>query len=389
MNKGFILVVAVLGISALTLSGCKIESDWERSISAQQADEARVEWLKSMKAMDNGNVIAAIETIVIGPNRKVNILLSELDSSGNNIWLKEFDLGDNESIADLLVSNSGAYVLINMPNGSTKILALTAQGEKRWVYAYQDGYARSMKLISDKLYITGKRTQVVSDQGELLVDVHQSDQTWAVETGLLGQFYVAGAKGLSGYDSQGNQLWFVANDEKDLSQQVDLTWQAGALYLAVSSPQSGAAWLKQVNTHLGKVEWSQKVESPAGGLNSLEGPVLMEAAETEHLLLVQSYQHGRQVTMLDNRGHVQWQASQDSGIVRDTAMNRKGDILISGNGITEQYDQQGSRIAWSSVSGQAQSTTGEVEAVGDSIYVGASVYRNGSIQAVVSHYTDK
>lgn len=387
MKTGF--TIMAMGIAALTLSACKIDADWERSVSAHKDNEQRVEWLKEMQALPNGNVLVGVETILVGANRSVDVLLSELDKQGNTLWQKVFDLGENENIAQLLVSGDNYYVLINNPDGKTRLLAINAQGEQRWVYSYQDGTARSMQLIADKVYITGKRTQVLDTGGNMLVDVHQSEQTWAIEVGLMGEFYVAGAKGMTAYDSQGNQLWFLENTEPGLSQQVDLIWQAGALYLAVSEMQGSQAWLKKVNTFLGTAEWQRMILSPSKGSNALEGPVLMEAPETGNVVLVQSYERGRQLTMLDNRGRTQWQAQQDSGIARDVAINADDELVVTGNGATEQFSMQGERLAWASLSGSVQSTTGEVEVSGKSIYVGASIYRDGKIQAVVAHYTDQ
>jgi hypothetical protein len=387
MKTGF--TIMAMGIAALTLSACKIDSDWERNVSAQQNNEQRVEWLKDMQALSNGNVLVGVETIAVGANRSVDTLLSELDKQGNTVWQQLFDLGENENIAQLLVSGENYYALVNTPDGKTNLLAVNAQGQQRWLYSYQDGMARSMQLIADKIYITGKRTQVLDTSGKMLVDIHQSEQTWAVEVGLMGDFYVAGAKGVTAYDTQGNQLWFLANTESGLSQQVDLVWQAGALYLAVSEMQGSKAWLKKVNTFLGTAEWQRMITSPSSGSNLLEGPVLMEAPETGNVVLVQSYERGRQLTMLDNRGRTQWQAQQDSGVARDVAINEDDELIVTGNGATEQFSMQGERLAWASLSGSVQSTTGEVEVFGKSIYVGASIYRDGKIQAVVAHYTDQ
>jgi hypothetical protein len=387
MKTGF--TIMAMGIAALTLSACKIDSDWERNVSAQQNNEQRVEWLKDMQALSNGNVLVGVETIAVGANRSVDTLLSELDKQGNTVWQQVFDLGENENIAQLLVSGENYYALVNTPDGKTNLLAVNAQGQQRWLYSYQDGMARSMQLIADKIYITGKRTQVLDTSGKMLVDIHQSEQTWAVEVGLMGDFYVAGAKGVTAYDTQGNQLWFLANTESGLSQQVDLVWQAGALYLAVSEMQGSKAWLKKVNTFLGTAEWQRMITSPSSGSNLLEGPVLMEAPETGNVVLVQSYERGRQLTMLDNRGRTQWQAQQDSGVARDVAINEDDELIVTGNGATEQFSMQGERLAWASLSGSVQSTTGEVEVFGKSIYVGASIYRDGKIQAVVAHYTDQ
>jgi hypothetical protein len=387
MKTGF--TIMAMGIAALTLSACKIDSDWERNVSAQQNNEQRVEWLKDMQALSNGNVLVGVETIAVGANRSVDTLLSELDKQGNTVWQQLFDLGENENIAQLLVSGENYYALVNTPDGKTNLLAVNAQGQQRWLYSYQDGMARSMQLIADKIYITGKRTQVLDTSGKMLVDIHQSEQTWAVEVGLMGDFYVAGAKGVTAYDTQGNQLWFLANTESGLSQQVDLVWQAGALYLAVSEMQGSKAWLKKVNTFLGTAEWQRMITSPSSGSNLLEGPVLMEAPETGNVVLVQSYERGRQLTMLDNRGRTQWQAQQDSGVARDVAINDDDELIVTGNGATEQFSMQGERLAWASLSGSVQSTTGEVEVFGKSIYVGASIYRDGKIQAVVAHYTDQ
>jgi|GEM_PF-6310397 len=387
MKTGF--TIMAMGIAALTLSACKIDSDWERNVSAQQNNEQRVEWLKDMQALSNGNVLVGVETIAVGANRSVDTLLSELDKQGNTVWQQVFDLGENENIAQLLVSGDNYYVLVNTPDGKTNLLAVNAQGQQRWLYSYQDGMARSMQLIADKIYITGKRTQVLDTSGKMLVDIHQGEQTWAVEVGLMGDFYVAGAKGVTAYDTQGNQLWFLANTESGLSQQVDLVWQAGALYLAVSEMQGSKAWLKKVNTFLGTAEWQRIIASPSSGSNLLEGPVLMEAPETGNVVLVQSYERGRQLTMLDNRGRTQWQAQQDSGVARDVAINDDDELIVTGNGATEQFSMQGERLAWASLSGSVQSTTGEVEVFGKSIYVGASIYRDGKIQAVVAHYTDQ
>lgn len=389
MNIKLILSAVMVCLASLVLSACKIDADWERSVSAKENDEQRVEWLKDMQALANGNVLVAVETIVVGANRSVDVLLLELDTQGDTVWSNVFDLGENENIAQLLIAGEKAYLLVNTPNGKTRLLAINKQGQQRWVYSYQDGSARSMQIIADKIYVTGKRTQVLNTQGVLLVDIHQSEQTWSIEVGLLGDFYVAGAKGINAYDVDGNQLWYLANAEKGLNQQLDLSWQAGALYLAISEMQGGKAWLKKINIFQGIVEWQRVIGLPSTSNNLLTGPVLLKAPETAHIVLVQSYGKGRQLTQFDSRGRIQWQAEQDSSFVRDVAINDNGELLVTGNATTEQFDLQGDRLVWAKLSGATQSTTGEVEVSGDSIYVGTSVYRGGKIQAVVAHYTDQ
>lgn len=388
-----IIGISLVALSASTLSACKISADWERTVSAQLSNENRVEWLQDMKTTSRGTAVVAVQTIATGANRTVDILLSELDASGHALWQEVFDLGENERVSQLLTRDQNYYVLSNTPNGESQLLAVNTQGQQQWLYRYQDGVARSMKRIGDKLYITGKRTQVLNSQGQLLIDIHQDEATWAIETGLLGDFYVASTQGVSAYDARGNQLWFKALPQRDLSLQLDLMWQAGALYLASVEQDSGKAWITKVNTHSGTFEWQQAVSSPAQGFNSLLGPVLMAAPATGHILLVQSYDRGRQITQLSHAGDVQWQARQEGGIARDVALNADDELLITGSGITEQFATQGSdrgqRIAWANLAGQAQETTGEIEVSGKSIYVGASVYRDGRIQAVITHYTDQ
>ena len=389
MSVKWLSSAVAIGLACLSLSACKLDADWERSVSAQVNNEQRVEWLKDMQALANGNVLVAVETIVVGANRKVDILLSELDKQGDTVWSKVFDLGQNEGIAQLLVAQEQAYLLVNTPSGKSRLLAVNKQGQQRWVYSYQDGSARSMQLIGDRIYITGKRTQVLNTKGKLLLDIHQREQTWAVEVGLLGDFYVASAKAVHAYDVDGNQLWHLAHAEQGLSQQLDLSWQAGALYLALSEMQGGKAWLKKINIFDGEVEWQRRIESPSTSDNLLSGPVLIKAPQTAHIVLVQSYARGRQLTQLDSRGRIQWQAEQDSGFARDLAINAKGELLVTGNGSTEQFDLQGNRLLWAKLSGAVQSTTGQIAVSKDSIYVGASIYREAKTQAVVAHYTDQ
>lgn len=388
MKQGLIAVSVVA--ATLAVSGCKIEPDWERKISAANPDEQRVEWLKDMRALDSGNVLTAIETIIPGVNRNVDVLLAEVDRRGDVVWQRVYDLGENESIAELKVRGDRRYLLVNTPEGSTVLLALSAGGEVLWTHRYQDGQARSLEVVANRIYITGQRTQVLSDAGTLLLSMdHQGERFWDVEVGLLGDFYLAGAEGTAAYDARGNQLWYQAANVSAASQQVDLLWREGVLFVARSQPEQGIASLSRLNVLTGEEEWYVASEAPSWRLNVDVGPVLLESADNGDLLLVQSYAQGRQISAYNERyGKLHWSERKDTGVVRDIARLESGDLVVTGSGVSELYDAEGNRYAWSLAGGEPESTTGEVEVVGSHIIAGGSYYRDGEVAVYLTHFNN-
>jgi hypothetical protein len=164
----------------------------------------------------SGNVYVSGSTNPVGWP-KADFLTLKYDSSGNLIWAKTFDGGDDDRAHAIAVDSKGnVYVTGETYNTTTSLDYLTikyySNGDTAWVRTYswgsywgESGYAFAFDS-SGNVYVTGSPGTIkYGPKGNLI---------WARPCGggniVLddrNNIYLSGTCGTVKYDTDGNQLW--------------------------------------------------------------------------------------------------------------------------------------------------------------------------------------
>lgn len=397
--KWLSLFVALIVLAACTVA---VKPEWVSTYN-HKADiqEDRWSWLQDMAVDSRGDIIVAASTVRTSlTNRKENnLLFVKFNSRGERLWAQDFNLATGDYISDddsqvlVVDSSDNLYALASQYQaieGQTSgdnafLISLTANGEERWRKRIDENQAmEDLKLHNDKLFVTGRSTQIFSLSGEQLLHIEHDDH-WArsIAVNDNNDFALAGSGAVSYYSASGERLWH--------HQQSDNPWASGEVIITLDGSivatealrENAAARITRFSAD-GQQLWTQRF-SAARQSYGLPGPALVFEDNRGDLLLTASNAAGHRVVKLDASGRTYWNKTSRNGIIFDAAL-RNGSLYTVGDGHIAKYNSDGERVAESEVSGNVQITTGSVALDGDRIYAGFSVYQDSQFVLHLSQF---
>lgn len=383
MNVKNIVCIA----AAIALSACQIEADWERYLGVKNANESRIEWMNAMEAGPNQQLLSATKTIRFGADRKVDIYLAALNTSGSVLWEKVLDLGGDETVADMVALSDGWIMAVNDIDDTSKLVRINTSGTIVWSEAIADGKLRDVQVANGLIYTTGVNTYVYDLSANLMTQLDPVGETsWRVQPLQGGQFLVTGHAATTRYDAQGNILW-SASHISELTHQADLLVLNNTVNVVHEYINGDDAVVQQFDLNTGGNIWTRSISLPADGNYSIHGPASLIALGGDMIVML-SNPSNRKFVRLSTNNSQRWSKSFRDGIARDIEVFSATEFVASGGTTTQTINLSGEVIATAKMPSNSDVTTGEVVVINDYVFAGASVQKDGTFMPYVARYSE-
>lgn len=383
MNVKNILCIA----GAITLSACQIEADWERYLGVNNPDESRIEWLNAMEAGPNQQILTATKSIRMGADRKVDLHLSALNTSGTVLWEKLLDLGVDESVAAMQATSDGWILAVNDIDGNSKLVRINSTGTIVWSEAFADGKLRDLQLSNNRIYTTGVNTYVYDLSANLKTQVDPvGDNSWSVEPLSNGDFLVTGYAATTRYDAQGNTLWTTPH-VGELTHQADILVLNNTVNVVHEYKNEDYALVQQFDLANGSAQWSRIIDLPANGSYSIHGPASLIELGGDMIVML-SNPSNRKFVRLSSSNNQRWSKTFRDGLARDVEVFSSTEFVVSGDSTTQTINLSGDAIATANMPSSSPETTGEVVVINDYVFAGSSIQKDGTFVPYVARYSE-
>jgi hypothetical protein len=258
--------------------------------------------LRSIAPMSDGGYIAAGEIDFSGSGN-FDAWVVRLDSSGNVLWQKAYDLGENESARAIATTPDGGIVLAGYMRPSTAstnnqhawVLRLDQAGNIVWQFSDSGNVQSSLESI------------VRTDQDSYVVAGAVQSPSGGDWNAWVVKFYSSGQmQWQQNYGGSGN----------DFADYIAATRDGGFVVAGRSQSFSNtyAGWAFKLN-RIGTVEWSQM----SVGDSAREAKMIAQTDDNGFIVIGTTVPQGPGkengwMTKMDASGHVLWQKQYGNGL---------------------------------------------------------------------------
>ncbi|EDY86339.1 hypothetical protein GP5015_1813 [gamma proteobacterium HTCC5015] len=324
----------------LLLSACRIDPDWSVSVSGVDSQSA-VQAI--LPAMDQSAVLVTASS-------QRNWMLKRYSQQGLMLNEQSLQGTARATLVDSQYYDGRYYLLMDNAQGS-ELRVYTEQFSLAWRQSFATADLRQLVVQGTRVYLSGDRSLVLSQQGRLLTQVDHAGSVYTeLQVGLFGDIYVANKSSVAAYTQEGGQLWQRVTTARKVVNSVSLQWASGELFYAQASDDGSGVTATMLSARTGDVKWQRELAALDANPHVRHFPSQFLVRGDGVVVVLQSTATLRQFTALgSNHGKPQWQvdySSRGAEVAKLAVGLDEESLVVIGQGRTEQFSSEGKRVAW-------------------------------------------
>lgn len=378
----------------LSCNNIEIQPQWQKTFSSSSDHYDTLSFVDSVTDSE--------DLYFVGHSQELSsindtMVVMRLTPEGNVIWKKSYDIDSyDRPWAHAIDNQQNLYVA-----SENYVIKFSAQGDLLWSVQLKDFspppteqdpdpslLIRDMKIINDQIYLAGKYLTILNPQGQIIQHVKFEKPIWQIQyqNKIL---YTAGNGLIQAFeDNNLNQplIHYQLSQPQNPPAAMAID-QAGRIFVVTrnDSPQD-SAYLTALSAN-GKLLWSKFYDDVDNNSYYLPGTPKLHLLNNNKLVLTLSQQPTRWIQWVSiNNGRTINQYKTKAGIVQDMKKNESDFTVVTGEKQSQLFNGDGDLLATSYLQQDVEITSGSIAVKNNKIYIGNSVFINGSATMMLSKF---